>query len=135
MSTTNPSTPYAESPSLYDRLGGADGVRALVEDIVEAHMGNPTIRARFLPYRDSPEHLAAVKHHLCTFLSAGCGGPEQYAGRTMADTHRGMNISEAEYMAALDDILGVLERHGVDEQTRKEILAIAYSLKGEIMHV
>jgi hemoglobin len=46
-----------------------------------------------------------------------------------------MNISAAEYVAALDDILAVLRRHGIDEQTQKDVLAIAYSLKGEIVHV
>jgi hemoglobin len=53
----------------------------------------------------------------------------------MPDTHRGMNISAQEYMAAIDDILATLDKHKVDEQTRKDVLAIAYSLKGEIVHV
>ena len=53
----------------------------------------------------------------------------------MLDAHRGMNINAAEYMAVLDDILVVLDRHAIDEQTRREVLEIAYSLKGEIMHV
>jgi AcrR family transcriptional regulator len=36
------------------------------------------------------------------------------------------------YMAAVDDILAVLAKHEVDEQTQKDVLAIAYSLKGEM---
>jgi len=120
--------------SLYERLGGSGGISRLVDDIVEAHMVNPTIRARFLPYRDTPQRMKELKTHLCNFLGAGSGGPERYTGRSMPDSHRGMNINEAEYMAAVDDILAVLERHRIDEQTRKDVLAIAYSLKGEIMH-
>jgi hemoglobin len=38
-------------------------------------------------------------------------------------------------MAATDDILAALRKHGVDEQTQKDVLAIAYSLKGQILHV
>ena len=53
----------------------------------------------------------------------------------MRDAHRGMNVDETEFVAALDDILGVLQQHGIDERTRNEVLAIAYSLKGEIVHV
>jgi hemoglobin len=121
--------------ALYDRLGGAAGISALVDDIVEAHMQNPLIQPRFLPYREQPEKLAEVKKHLRGFLGAGSGGPETYGGRSMPDAHRGMNINEAEYMAALDDILTTLERHDIDESTRNEVLAIAYSLKGEIMRV
>jgi hemoglobin len=132
---TNPTTSTAQNASLYDRLGRADGIRRLVDDIVEAHMANPAIRARFLPYQGDPGKLATVKEHLCAFLGAGSGGPEQYAGRSMPDAHRGMNIYEHEYMAALDDILAALRKNDVDEATRKDVLAIAYSLKDEILHV
>ncbi|PXX99365.1 group I truncated hemoglobin [Halomonas sp. LBP4] len=123
------------STNLYERLGGERGIASLVDDIVESHMQNPRIRARFLPYREDPDHLKVVKDHLRDFLAAGSGGPVEYRGRSMPEAHRGMNINEAEYMAAIDDILGVLDRHGIDPQTRQEVLGIAYSLKGEIMHV
>ncbi len=123
------------STNLYERLGGERGIASLVDDIVESHMQNPRIRARFLPYREDPDHLEVVKGHLRDFLAAGSGGPVEYRGRSMPEAHRGMNINEAEYMAAIDDILGVLDRHGIDPQTRQEVLGIAYSLKVEIMHV
>lgn len=121
--------------SLYTRLGGATGISALVDDVVEAHMGNPTIKARFIPYRDDPARLAVVKKHLCDFFGAGSGGPESYTGRSMPDTHRGMNINAEEYMCVIDDIMSTLQRHKIDEQTQKDVLAIAYSLKDQIIHV
>jgi hemoglobin len=98
-------------------------------------MENPVIRARFRPYLETPDKLEITRKHLCAFLEAGSGGKAQYTGRNMVDTHRGMNINEAEYMAATDDILAALRKHDIDEQTQKDVLAIAYSLKGEILHV
>jgi hemoglobin len=121
--------------TLYQRLGGSSGINALVTDIVALHMENPVIRARFRPYLEAPEKLEITKKHLCAFLEAGSGGTAKYTGRTMRDTHRGMNISEAEYMATIDDILAALRNHGIDEQTQKDVLAIAYSLKDEILRV
>ena len=121
--------------SLFERLGGSSGINALVEDIVALHMENPVICARFQPYLESPDKLRVTKQHLCAFLEAGSGGKAQYTGRNMKDAHRGMNINEAEYVAALDDILTALRKHDIDEQTQKDVLAIAYSLKGEILHV
>ncbi|TDK51721.1 group I truncated hemoglobin [Antarcticimicrobium luteum] len=121
--------------SLYERLGSAAGIKALVADVVEAHMNNPVIQARFLPYRDDPDNLAAVSQQLCDFFCAGSGGPEAYTGRGMVEAHRGMNISAEEYLAATDDIMSTLTAHGIDEQTRNDVLAIAYALKGEIMRV
>jgi hemoglobin len=119
--------------TLYERLGGAVAISKMVDDIVEAHLNNPVIKARFLPYLSKPERVAEVKTHMCNFLGAGSGGPEKYAGRSMVDSHRGMNINEAEYMAAVDDIMAVMERHEIDESARKDVLAITFALKGEII--
>jgi hemoglobin len=124
-----------EVSSLFERLGGSSGINTLVEDIVALHMENPVIRARFRPYLETPDKLAVTKKHLCAFLEAGSGGTAQYTGRSMQATHRGMNISAAEYMAATDDILTALRKHRIDEQTQKDVLAIAYSLKGDILHL
>jgi hemoglobin len=77
---------------MYERLGGASGIAALVDDIVEAHMANPLIMARFLPYRDKPDTVAMVQKHTCDLLGEASGGPEVYSGRSMQETHSGMNI-------------------------------------------
>jgi len=119
--------------TLYEKLGGADGIAKIVDDIVEAHLNNPTIKARFLPYLEKPERVAEIKKHNREFLGAGSGGPEIYSGRSMLETHRGMNISEAEYMAVTDDIMHVLEKNGVGESARNEVLAITFGLKGDII--
>lgn len=120
--------------SLYTRLGGNEGIESLIDTIVDTHMRNPEIKARFLPYRDDPQRMDEIKRHLCQFFAAGSGGPEEYSGRSMLDTHRGMNISAAEYLAVVDDIMSALQAHSMDEQTQKDVLAIAYSLKDEILH-
>lgn len=121
--------------SLYERLGGAGKITTIVDDIIETHMKNPVIQNRFLPYRERPEDLARAKAHLCDFLAMGSGGPEEYKGRSMPETHRGMNINAAEYMAAVDDIMEVLDQHDMGEDTKKDVLGIAWSLKEEIMHM
>jgi len=121
--------------TLYERLGAADGIAALLNDIVDAHLNNPVIQARFQPLAEDPQSFEQAKRHLRAFLGAGTGGPEQYEGRNMIETHRGMNVSAAEYMAAMDDIMNTLQAHDIDEQSRKDMLFIAYSIKGEIMHL
>ena len=124
-----------ENKSLFQRLGGSEGIHRLVEDIVALHMENPTIKARFRPYLETPDKLAIVKAHLCAFLEAGSGGANDYKGRDMRATHRGMNISAAEYMAAVDDIMVALKKHSIDETAQKDVLAIAFALKGDIMNL
>jgi hemoglobin len=124
-----------QTETLFQRLGGTQGIAAIVDDIVVAHMENPTIRARFLPILTQPERLSAIKAHTVNFLEMGSGGTAKYEGRSMRDAHKGMNISGEEYMAVLDDIMGVLKKRQIDEQTQKDVLAIAYSLKDDIIRL
>lgn len=119
--------------SLFERLGGTQGITQIVDDAVEAHMNNPKVSARFLPYREMPEQLALVKKHSVEFFSEGSGGPAKYSGKDMSLAHRGMNISPAEYMYVLDDILETLDNHKIDEGTKKDVLSILWSLKDMII--
>ncbi|WP_232622950.1 group I truncated hemoglobin [Pareuzebyella sediminis] len=121
------------SESLFERLGKEKGIVSIVDDVVEAHMNNPVISARFTPYLEQPENLAGIKRHTVNFFTTGSGGPQVYAGRDMETTHRGMNISASEYMETMDDIFMVLDKHGKDGQTKKDVLEILWSLKGLII--
>lgn len=102
---------------LYERLGASAGIRQIVDGMVDAHLENPVIKARFLPYLEQPERVEQIKHQICKFFEAQAGGPSRYAGRSMVEAHRGMNIDEAEYMAAMDDLLGTLESLGHPDDT------------------
>ena len=119
------------STSLYDRLGGAPGISRIVDDVIDAHLNNSVVGTRFQNVKDI-EH---AKKMACEFFAAGSGGPEKYSGRDMRTAHTGMNISEQEYLAVMDDIMGTLDKHKIDEATQKDVLAILYALKGEIIRV
>jgi len=117
--------------NLYERLGQKDGITRIVDDVMTNHLANPVVRTRFENIKD----LDHARRMAAEFFCAGCGGPDPYTGRDMLATHRGMNISEQEYMAVMDDILGALVKHGIDQATQNEVVAILYSLKREIIRV
>ena len=119
--------------TLFERLGGTEGISSIVDDVVDAHMNNVSISSRFLPYKEQPERLSIIKKHTVDFFSAGSGGPVSYTGRDMPTTHKGMNISSAEYLCAMDDIMIVLERHKIDEDSKKDVLSVLWSLKEMII--
>jgi len=118
-----------EEASLFQRLGGTEGITNLVDDIVQAHMENPAIQDIFLPYKEQPKRLAKIKQHTVDFFSAGSGGPAKYKGRDMSTTHKGMNTTATQYMHVVDDILMVLDNHKMSDQTKKDVLFITWSLK------
>ena len=123
----------AETTTLYERLGGTPGITSIVDDVIEAHMNNAAISARFKPYLDHPERLEKIRQHTIDFFTAGSGGSIEYHGRDMQTAHQGMNISAAEYMHVIDDIMKVLEKHHIDEESKKDVLAIVWSLKKTII--
>ncbi len=100
---------------------------------MDAHMNNPAINARFLPLKEQSEKLAIIKQHTIEFFSAGSGGPPIYNGKDMVTAHKGMNISPAEYMHTIDDIFAALDKNSIDENTKKDVLSILWSLKGMIV--
>lgn len=117
--------------TLYQRLGGAEGIARIVDDVMAAHLANPLVKTRFENIKDI-EH---AKRMAFEFFCAGTGGSEPYTGKDMLTAHKGMNISEQEYMAVMDDIVGAMTKHSVDDTTKNEVIAILYSLKGNIIRV
>jgi hemoglobin len=120
-------------PSLYNRLGGSEGISSIVDDIIAKHLDNPVVSPQFAYLSNDPEKLAQVKKHTCDFLGAGTGGSEIYTGNDVPTIHRGMNISNAEFLSVVDDILFVLNDHDASDQTKKDMLYILYSFKGQVI--
>lgn len=115
--------------SLYERLGGEDGIKRLVTDIIDNHLSNPLIRTRFERVKDR----AVLERHSFEFLCAGSGGPQTYTGRDLLTVHQGMNVNEQELVAAIDDIVAALTKNHHDPSVQNEVVAILYSLKGDVL--
>ena len=119
-----------QTPSLYDRLGGHDGIARLTRTLIANHLANPLVSTRW-----AASDMAQVEKRSIEFICAGAGGPETYSGKDMLATHKGMNISEQEFVVVIDDAMAALESNDVDPATRSEVLAMLWSLKGEVVRV
>lgn len=116
--------------SLYERLGGLSGISAIVDDIWGNHVSNPLIKQRY--EASDPEN---VKRLVREMFCAGTGGSETYTGRDMLTAHKGMNISDEEFVAVIDDVLKAMEKNNSGQVEKDEVLCILYSMKSEIVHV
>lgn len=117
--------------TLFQRLGGSSGISRLVDHAMAAHLNNPVVKTRFQNIKDM-DHAKRMAHE---FFCAGCGGPAPYSGKDMLVAHKGMNISEQEYLAVTDDIVEAMNKEKVDDGAKNEVIAILYSLKGNIIRV
>lgn len=116
--------------SLYERLGRRDGITRITRTLIANHMANPLVNARY-----ATSDMDRVGQRVIEFFCAGAGGPETYTGKDMLGTHKGMNISEQEFVAVVDDAMAALETHDIDQPTRNEVLGILWSLKGQVIRV
>lgn len=116
--------------SLFDRLGGAEMIDKIVDDIWINHTSNPKVKQRYT--NSDPE---TVKRLVREFMHAGFGGPLEYTGRDMLSAHTGMNISDEEFVSVCDDVLKALDKNNIGQTERDQILVVLYSMKPEIVGV
>ena len=119
------------SASLYERLGGVERISKLALDIVALHYDNPLIKTRFEQVKDRGQ----LERNIRDFICAGTGGPQSYGGKDVLGAHKHMNIDERELVSAIDDVMTAMARNGYEQAEKNDILAILYSLKGEVVRV
>ena len=116
--------------SLYQRLGGAERIAAVVDDALDRHAVNPLLAPRF-----RGKDLSKLKQLGTQFFCMGSGGPQRYEGRDLRLAHTGMNISEQELTATIDDFVAALQAHGVGPAEVNEVVGVLYSLKGDVLRI
>jgi len=116
--------------SLYERIGGEEKARAIVSDIWDNHSKNPIVKDRF-----AGSDPAYVKQLVFEIFAAATGATDvKYSGKNMKAAHAGMNISEMEFNAVVDDVLAACASNGVEQQEQNEVLAILWSVRKEIVN-
>ena len=122
------------SPSLYDRLGGAYPIAAVVDAFIERLLVNHTLNAN--PAIDKARQQVpkqGLKFHVTTLVCGATGGPCKYAGRSMKASHAHLNITEKEWQAMLADFKATLDVFKVPAREQKELFEIVDSTKADIV--
>ena len=84
---------------------------------------------RFLQHLPLKRLRQLVVDQLC----AATGGPCVYIGRDMMSAHAGLGITEAEWNISVAHLVAALDKFHVPQAEKDEFLAIAASLKGDIV--
>ena len=117
--------------TLYERLGSRDGITRITRELIRNHLANPLVNIRYSQIKD----MDRLERNVIDFFCAGAGGPETYGGKDLLSTHRGMNVSEQEFVTVIDDAMAALATCGVDGPTSNEVLAVLWSMKGDVIRV
>ena len=123
--------PEKTMPSLYQRLGGRHGIALVVDDFVAILVADDRVSARFTAMK--PADVSRLKSHAADQVCAATGGPCAYLGRDMKAAHRGMNITDAEWDATVEDLVRALDKNKVPEKDRNELLGLLGPMKPDIV--
>jgi hemoglobin len=85
------------------------------------------------PWHASPANVAALKRSITLYLSHACGGPVRYEGRTMKAAHAGLAISNSEFDALAAHLIAALDKAGVGQREKDELLAIVGATRQDIV--
>jgi len=121
-------------PSLYERLGGVYAIATVVDDFIDRIMDDPRLNAN--PKVDEAHHRvsrAGFKYLVTEQVCRATGGPQQYTGRSMRDSHAHLDITPTEWEAFLDDFQQTLTRFGVPQVEQRELFAIVESTRSDIV--
>jgi hemoglobin len=118
-------------PSLYKRLGGYDAIAALTDDFIGRLATDPQLTKFFTGLNDTSK--ARVRQHVVDLLCQTTGGPCIYLGQDMKTAHKGLNITEADWNAAVKDLTASFDHFNVGAQERKELVAKLTTLKPDIV--
>ena len=131
--------------TLYERLGGAPTITALVDDLTERSIADPRVNferrdvrtnflgAKYDPWQPTATNVQRFKQHMVEFLTLAAGGPAEYTGREIASAHKGMRITNNEFDAMVGDIKASLDKLAVGAREKKDLLAIVETTRKQIV--
>ena|SRR6202166_1643327 len=123
-----------EPPSLYERLGGVYSIATVVDDFIDRIMIDPRLNAN--PHVDEAHHRvppAGFKYLVTEMVCWATGGPQQYTGKSMAESHKDLQITGQEWEAFLDDFQQTLDKFKVPSEAQAELKAIVNSTRSDIV--
>ncbi len=107
-----------QDKSLYDDLGGKQGIDLLTEKFLWHVLEDDRIVQRFV--KSDIRRFQKMFSELICELS---GGPCEYSGDNMKLTHAGHDISEAEFNAVVESLLNAMEELNLSVSAQNRLIA------------
>jgi hemoglobin len=120
--------------SLYERLGGVYAIASVVDDFIDRIMVDPRLNSN--PLVDEAHHRvspAGFKYLVTEMSCWATGGPQQYSGRSMHESHAHLKITGEEWVAFMEDLDDTFDKFQVPQPERDEFITIIASTKPDIV--
>jgi len=123
-----PHAAAAAKDSLFVELGGMPAITAVVE-LFLAKVDNDLRINLFFEKTDHKDLRNLVIEQFCQ----ATGGPCTYTGRSMEEAHSGMNLSDADFAAFVEDLIAALNELKVPKASQDKLLALLGPMKPQVV--
>jgi len=114
--------------SLYERLGGAEAIAAVVRAFEARAANDGRINQKF-----ARSDLDRLTKEFVDQLCHDTGGPCTYTGRDMTQTHTNMGVTTGEFDAFMDDLVATLDDFKVGKDDQDQLLTMLRTMQAEIV--
>jgi hemoglobin len=121
----------ADTKPLYERLGGYDGISAVVDEFADSLFADKRINQFFIGMSDDTR--AQFKQKNKNLLCNATGGPCKVISRTAKETHHGLGITASDFEVVAGNLRNALNKFKVGPKEQEEVFAIILSLRPQIV--
>lgn len=127
FATLAPLSASADETTLYDKLGGHDGVTEIISDMLDYSLSNPRI-SHIFDNSNIPRLQNLLVEHICSLTDGGC----VYTGQDMDKSHAGLGIDNRHFNALVEDLQKAMDDNDIPFRTQNKLLAILAPMHDDI---
>lgn len=114
--------------SLYRALGQRAGIQRIVEGMLIIAVKDERIGERFKKI-----DIVRLRDKLVEQLCVEAGGPCKYTGDTMAEAHKGQNLTRSDFNALVEDLIDAMDAEGISVPDQNRLIARLAPMRGEVI--
>lgn len=117
-----------KNDSLYRDLGERAGITRIVEGMLLKIARDERIVERFRNI-----DIQRLRDKLIEQFCVEAGGPCVYTGDTMAESHKGQNVSRSDFNALVEDLIAAMDEQGISVPVQNRLIARLAPMRPEVI--
>jgi hemoglobin len=114
--------------SLYNALGQRPGIQRIVEGMLLNIAKDPRIVEHF-----KKVDIVRLRDKLIEQFCVEAGGPCRYTGDSMAESHKGQNLTPSDFNALVEDLIDAMDAEGISVPNQNRLIARLAPMRGEVI--
>jgi hemoglobin len=119
----------SQPATVYEGLGGEPGLAAVVDNLLERMAKDEQI-VRHFQDTDIALFRVGLNEHLCDVAD----GPCEYGGEGMNATHRGLNITQADFDRLVQLLIYAMQEEDIPIGVRNNLLKRLAPMYGDVVY-